>query len=225
MAFYPMNVDISGWRCLVVGGGQVAYRKVKTLVEYGAKVDVLAPELTSPVQELVDKGSVDYIAHEFREDILDGYAMVMVATGDSFTNRQVAEAAQNRNLLVNVADAPEHCSFMVPAVCRRGDLTVSISTGGKSPALARTLREKLEEELGPELEKLNAFLGEVRAYLLENFSDAEFRREVLQCLGDYRVAAFYRRGEGTELEKAVWSFLRRKDANNASGSCQVNEDS
>lgn len=211
MAYYPINLDIEGRRCLVVGGGKVAHRKASILLSFGASVVVASPEINSPLSELVHRGEIQHLSEEYNSSHLEGVFLVYGATGDEATNRRVAREAQERGILVNIVDAPELCTFIVPSVVRRGDLTISISTGGNSPALARSLREKLEEQYGSELQELTRFLGEIRRQVFARFPDPEQRKRILSCLGDIRAADFYRRGEGEFLEEAVWAYLKELD--------------
>lgn len=183
MAYYPASLNIKGMRCLVVGGGKVAYRKATSLLSFHARVEVVAPEIISPLQDMVQQRKVKHIQEEYRSSHLDGVFLVFGATGDEETNRRIAKDAQKRNLMVNIVDAPGLCAFIVPAVLRRGDLTVSISTGGNSPALARSLREKMEEEYGPELKELTRFLvaGPLTSRPWQPFTLCRCRRLDHQC--------------------------------------------
>jgi len=208
LAFYPASLDLKGQICLVAGGGKVAYRKVSMLLGFQASVVVVAPEVIDPLYWLAEQGEVKFIRDVYRPEYLDKVFLVFGATGNAGTNRQIAREAGERGSLVNIADSPELCTFMVPSVVNRGDLTISISTGGKSPALARSLREKMENEYGRELEELTRFLGAVRHYLISNWEDAKKRKEVLNCLGDIRAAGFYQSGDREMFEKAVWDYIK-----------------
>lgn len=141
---YPVFLDLRGKRCVVVGGGQVARRKVESLVEAGAEVTVVAP-----LVEQMPAG-VRVFARAFRPDDLDHARLVVAATDDPGVNSQVAAAAEARGVWVNAVDDPAHCTVILPAVIRRGAFVLAISTGGASPAFARRLRERLEREFGPE---------------------------------------------------------------------------
>ncbi len=157
--FYPVMVDLTGKRCLVVGGGAVAERKVALLVECGADVEVVSPTTTARLAGLAMAGRIRLRRRPVRPADLPGAFLVVVATDDPEVNREVAERVRSAGGLVNVADDPEACTFLVPSVVRRGDLTIAISTGGGSPALAKKLRQRLEQTIGPEYE---AFVGALR---------------------------------------------------------------
>jgi precorrin-2 dehydrogenase/sirohydrochlorin ferrochelatase len=163
---YPIFAIITNKPCLVVGGGRVGERKVRDLRLAGARVTVVSQGLTPNLAEMAAREEIRYLAEDFQEQHLDGMALVIGATDDPQVNARVSAAAQARGIWVNIADAPELCTFILPAQVRRGELTVAISTGGASPALARRLRLELEQLFGPEYEPYLALLQEVRARLL-----------------------------------------------------------
>ncbi|MDP1805461.1 MAG: bifunctional precorrin-2 dehydrogenase/sirohydrochlorin ferrochelatase [Acidimicrobiales bacterium] len=144
---YPVNLVLDGRRCLVVGGGKVALRKVEGLLACGGRVTVVAPRINPELRVL---GEVIIEERPWRPDDLDGMWLVIAATDDPAVNRAVYDAGQRAGVWVNGADDPANCSFTLPSVVRRGDLQVTVSTGGRSPALATWLRRRLEGEIGPE---------------------------------------------------------------------------
>ena len=164
MPHYPINVNLASRRCLVIGGGSVAERKVETLLEFGAEVIVIAPEITPGLSDLVSRRLIQHLTSSYQSDLSDpsDLALVFAATDDREVNRQVSGDCQSRGILVNVVDDPELCTFFVPAIIRRDDLIISVSTSGDSPAMARWLREKLEKEYGPEYGQLADILGRLR---------------------------------------------------------------
>ena len=166
MNYYPFFFELKDKMALVVGGGKVAQRKVETLLAYGSLVNMVAKRLTSRLEELVEKGEVHYIGKDFDEKQLDGVALVFAATDDKRLNHKVSEAARMRGMLVNAVDQPEDCNFIVPAIVRRGDLVIAISTTGKSPALAKMLRERLELQFGYEYEIFPILIGKLRKKIL-----------------------------------------------------------
>jgi precorrin-2 dehydrogenase/sirohydrochlorin ferrochelatase len=163
---YPLFAVIEDKPCLVVGGGAVGERKVLDLLAAGARVTVVSRTLTPELAALADRGEITYLPEDFRESLVEGMALVMAATDDPQVNAQVSAAAQARAIWVNVADEPEHCTFIVPAQVRRGDLTLAISTGGASPALARQVREELQQRFGPEYGPYLDLLRRVRTRVL-----------------------------------------------------------
>jgi precorrin-2 dehydrogenase / sirohydrochlorin ferrochelatase len=166
MKTYPIFAVIEDKPCLVVGGGTVGQRKVHDLLAAGARVTVVSPALTSELAALASQGKIRHLSEDFHETQVEGMALVMAATDDPEINARVSAAAQARAIWVNVADVPEHCTFIVPAQVRRGDLTLAISTGGASPALARQLREDLQLQFGPEYGPYLNLLQRVRTRLL-----------------------------------------------------------
>ena len=148
MRYYPVSLDIKNRKCLVVGGGSVGTRKVKTLVECGAKVTVVSPDVRKKLLELAGSHSIVLKKRVYRQTDLDGMFLVIGTTDDEELNRQISEAAEKLNMLCNIADRPQVCNFILPSIVHRGDLTISISTSGRSPALAKKLRIELEGQFG-----------------------------------------------------------------------------
>jgi precorrin-2 dehydrogenase/sirohydrochlorin ferrochelatase len=144
---YPVNLVLDGRRCLVVGGGTVALRKVEGLLACGGRVTVVAPRVDDALRALP---GVTVEQRPWRPDDIAGMWLIIAATDDPAVNRAVYEAGQRAGVWVNGADDPANCSFTLPSVVRRGDLQVTVSTGGRSPALATWLRRRLEGEIGPE---------------------------------------------------------------------------
>jgi len=165
--YYPLSLNITGRKCLVVGGGQVALRKVESLLEHGAIVEVVSPEQCTQLEAMTEKNQITSAAREFLPQDLDGVFVAIAATDDAEVNHKVAAEARKRSVLVNVVDDAEYCDFIAPSYIRRGAVSIAISTSGKSPALARKLREKLEEEFGEEYAWLANLLNEVRTEVLE----------------------------------------------------------
>ena len=166
MKTYPLFALIEDRPCLVVGGGAVGERKVRDLMAAGARVTVVSRELTPGLTELAAQGKIHFIQGDFTASHLEGMTLVVGATDDQEVNRQVSAAAQARGLFVNIVDAPELCTFIVPAQVRRGPLTLAISTGGASPALARKVREELEQQFGPDYGRYLRVLQAVRERVL-----------------------------------------------------------
>ena len=158
---YPVNLVLAGRRCLVVGGGRVALHKVRGLVEAGAAVTVVAPEIDPAIAAL--GAATEH--RPYRRGEVGGYRLVVVATGDRVVNQLVYDDAEAAGVWINSADDPERCTVVLPARIRRGRLTVTVSTGGHSPAVASWLRDRLEADLGPEYDQLIGLLAEERTHL------------------------------------------------------------
>lgn len=148
MAYYPIMLDVWDKNCIVVGGGKVAYRKIRTLLECRGKVTVIAKNLSPEIEHLKREGSIRVIQRNYEKGDITNCHLVIAASDDRETNRLISAEAQKSNILVNVVDDQERSSFIVPSAFRRGDLTIAIATNGKSPLLARKLREKLEGQIG-----------------------------------------------------------------------------
>jgi siroheme synthase-like protein len=162
---YPLMLDLVGRPCLVVGGGAVAQRKVEGLVEAGARVTVVSPCLTERLLRLATDAQLRWRPRAYVPGDVDGFALTLVATDDPAVNAAVAGECRERGVLVNCADDPEHCSFILPSVLKRGALTVAVSTGGTSPTMARLVREELEQLLPSDVAALTEVMGEVRRAL------------------------------------------------------------
>jgi precorrin-2 dehydrogenase/sirohydrochlorin ferrochelatase len=163
---YPVNLRLQDVRCLVVGGGHVAFGKVRGLLDARADVTVVAPELVDELDELGRAGEITVERRAYERGEASGYRLAITATGDPGVDGAVFEDADAAGVWINAADDPAHCSFTVPARVRRGALLVTFATGGQSPALAAWLRERFDAELGPEYEQLLAMLAEARADLV-----------------------------------------------------------
>lgn len=175
-------MDLEGKRALVVGGGTVAERKAQTLLEVGALLDLVSRDLSPTLKALLEKGRIRWVGRDFKEDHLDGIVIVIAATDDASANRLVSEFCHARGIPVNVVDQPADCSFIVPAVVRRGDLTLAVSTSGRSPAMARAVRIELEERYGPEYGDFLAIMGSVREKVLSLGRDQEANQALFQAL-------------------------------------------
>ncbi len=184
MHFYPVCLDISNKRCLVVGGGSVAERKATTLIECGAKVVLVAKDMTARLREMADTGTIDYVADDYREEYLEGAFLVIGATDCEEVNEIISRDAHTRGIPVNIVDDPARCSFIVPSVLRRGDLLVAVSTAGNSPALARRIREEIEERFGEEYGRLLTIMGILRGRILARGGASEDNRLLFEAVLD-----------------------------------------
>lgn len=212
--YYPAYLDLNGRPCAVVGGGEVAARKAESLLESGARVTVISPELHPELTAMHDAGRVRWLARPYAGGDLDGMVLVVAATDRQEINRAAAREAQERGLLINVVDDPSASNFIVPAVVRRGDLQIAVSTGGASPMLARRLREELEGIFGPEYEELLAVMGGVRARALRDLADPAARRELFRRLVYSDVPDLLRAGRRDEAARRVeeiYDEARRAD--------------
>ena len=165
--YYPIVLNLRDKRCIVVGGGLVAERKVKAFLECGASVYVISPDLSPGLCDLADKEQIEVMPRTYRTGDLKDAVLAVAATDDPEVNSRVSGEGQRIGVLVNVVDEPEKSSFIVPSILRRGDLLIAVSTSGRSPALARKIREHLEERYSVEYAALVVLVSEVRAELKE----------------------------------------------------------
>lgn len=168
MGYYPIFVEMTMRRCVVIGGGAVAERKVEGLLPVGAYVTIISPILTSRLVSLVSQGKVRHIARQYRAGDLEGQSLAFVATDDLGVSEAIAREGQERGVWVNAADDLAHCDFILPSVLRRGELVVAVATGGSSPALSSVIREELEGYFTEEYATLAAIVGNVRRELKEH---------------------------------------------------------
>lgn len=165
MGFYPIFLDITRRRCVVIGGGPVAERRVEGLLASGAHLTLISPMVTDRLKNLAAQGAVRHLQRDYQAGDLAGYDLAFVATDDGTVNQAVFSEAGLRAIWINSADDPENCDFILPAVIRRGALAVAISTGGASPATTRAIREELENYFTLDYAALVQIAGEVRREL------------------------------------------------------------
>jgi len=177
-----MFMKLTGRQCLVVGAGRVGEPKIGGLIDTGAHIRVVAIEATQTVREWARTGKIELELRVFSANDLDGAFLAIVATASRSLNELVYREAQRRGVLCNVVDVPDYCDFFYPAVVRRGDLQIAISTSGQSPSLAQKLRQQLERQFGPGYESWVAELGETRRLVLASELDRERKQNLLHSL-------------------------------------------
>jgi siroheme synthase-like protein len=195
MTHYPIYLDLQDRPCVVVGGCGLAEEKARGLLTSGARVTVISPDITPGLAELAVEGRIDVIARRYRRGDLRKAFLVVAVERDQGVVNAVWEETRERNVLVNTVDDVPHCDFIAPAVVRRGDLAVAISTSGKAPALAVRLRQRLEAELGKEHARFLELAGSVRAPLARLLPDLAARRDLWYRLIDSDILQLLRRGE------------------------------
>jgi len=189
MRYYPVNLDIKGRQCLVVGGGRVGSRKVDTLVQCGAVVTVVSAEVSPAVKQLADEKAILLKQRAYRASDVEGMFLVIGATDNETLNRQINADAERLNLLCNIADRPEICNFILPAIVRRGSFIMAISTAGKSPAFAKHVRKRLETQFGPEYGVVLELMGAIRSKLLAGAHEPEVHKPLFEQLIDGDLVA------------------------------------
>lgn len=210
--YIPLMLRVQDKLCLVVGGGSVAARKTGILLGYGATVLIVSPELIPSLQELAKQGRIGWLARPYSTEALDGAFLVVAAAGDSIVNRQVAADCERCGVPVNVVDAPELCTFIVPAVVKRGELLIAVSTAGASPALARRIREELEKQFDETYSVLLAALRVARDYVRQNIPDPVRRKAVLTALADADLLSVLKEGGTAALSASINIIIGGTDA-------------
>ena len=200
---YPIFLKLAGRSCVVVGGGAVAFQKVEQLLVAEATVAVVSPEVSEPMRALIDAGRVMWVRREYREGDLAGATLAFSAVDDRAVSARVLEEARARGILLNAADFDPHCDFHVPATATSGDVKVAVSTGGKSPALASEIKQRIVEWLDERWARFAAALGELRPRVLERWPlDPERRKRVLCALAHSVRPSF--------PDRAVWCAAQGK---------------
>lgn len=201
---YPVTLNVENRRCTVVGGGMVALRKVKALLQEGAQVTVISPELQEELSVLHrEAASLEWIAAPFDASLLAGSFLVIAATDSREVNHQVAMWCEANQVLVNVVDSRAESSFTVNSAVRRGDLLIAISTDGISPAVSRTIRMQLEEQFGEEYAIMLEIMADMRQKAMETIPEEEKRRAFLQKLAEMQLQELLKTETKEQVQKRV----------------------
>lgn len=192
--YYPLFLDIEGRTCLVVGAGAVGERKIGTLLEYGAKIRLVARELSAWIEEKRAENLVSWVGVRYDKSHLLGVSLAFAATDDKALNRAVATDARELGVWCNMATEPDSGSFIVPSIVERGALSIAISTSGFSPAVAKRLRQKLEEEIGPEWDFFIRFLGRLRDFFKSHGVSEKQGREIFTRLAELPIPDWLKQG-------------------------------
>lgn len=196
---------------MVVGGGDVAWRKVCSLKEAGAKVTVISPQFCP---ELEEETGIERIKQKYSKEYLKDALIVIASTDNEEVNKGIYHDAIERGLLVNVVDKPEFCSFIVPASIMRGNLCLSISTSGASPALARNIREYLEKQFGDEYREFTSLLAEMRRKVLSEIKDESIRRNILQRIASLDMVEIVKKRGIDEVKKGMLAVISEEISRN-----------
>ena len=207
MRYYPVYLDIQNRNCLVVGGGSVGTRKVKMLLKCGAIVTVVSPVVSEPLKALADSRAITLHQRSYRSSDLAGMFLVIGATDDEPLNRQISQDANRLDLLCNIADQPRDCNFILPSIVNRGDLTISISTSGKSPALAKKLRKSLEDQFGDEYAVLLQLMGAIRKKLLSRSHEPEAHKKLFEQLINAGLVDMIRDDKTADIDALLFDIL------------------
>ena len=203
MKTYPVFLILSGQSVLVVGGGEVAERKVEALVESGAVVKVVADKVSERLEQLERSGAITVERRRYNPGEAAGYALTVAATDDRQVNREAAADARGAGRLVNVVDQTELCNFIAPSQIKRGELTIAISTGGLGPALSRRLKERLEASFPERLGALIDLLGDFRPALMEKIADFDQRRKIMTEVVNSKEIDVFLEGDDKPLKELL----------------------
>jgi len=203
-------VDLTGKEVLVVGGGSVAARKIKTLLEYGAVVNVVTRELSPEIKDYVDSGKVQYLGEEFSMVFLKDKFLVIAATDDAGLNHRISQIAEEKGMLINAVDQPADCNFIVPSIIKRGDLIVAVSTSGKSPALAKKIRKQLTDYFGDEYELFLRMMGKIRNEVLASGSDQKENSGIFHRMVDSELFEAVKTGDYNSTALILSGILGRE---------------
>jgi precorrin-2 dehydrogenase/sirohydrochlorin ferrochelatase len=196
--YYPAYLELRGHPCVVIGGGEIAERKVTTLLDAGARVTVVSPTLTAALASFADTHEIAHHPRAYRRGDLAGCWLAYAATGDEAVDAQIATEAAEARVFLNVVDRPRLCSFIVPAIVTQGPVAIAISTGGASPALAKRLARELATTVGPEWGLAAALLGKLRARVRDD--DLAARARIFAALADTPLLTALRAGDAARVE-------------------------
>lgn len=208
-SFYPIHMNIKGRKCLVVGGGKTAERKVNRLVRYGGKVVVVSPVVTSSIENLSYKKRVVWYKRGYRSTDLHQAFLVFCATNNQELNKKISRKAKRKGILVNVVDSLSECSFISPALVERGCLTISISTEGLAPLLSRKIRKELGISYGQEYRHYTKLIAQARNTIVRDKGiSAREKRKRLECLLSMNLISRLKSGERVTPQKVLKALER-----------------
>jgi precorrin-2 dehydrogenase/sirohydrochlorin ferrochelatase len=205
MKYYPINLIIKNRTCLVAGGGQVALRKVKRLVACEAIIRIISPQIESQLVEIAENNMIEMLYREIQSDDLDDAFLIFAATNEAKVNKSISQWAREKNILCNIADQPDESDFTLPSIIEQGDLNITISTNGKSPALSKYIRQRLQMEFGQEYATLLDMMGKLRKILTAEISCQNDRQKIFQSL----------------LDSQILNSLKCNDLNTVSNTCKA----
>ncbi len=207
MRYYPINLDIQNRNCLVVGGGGVGTRKVKTLLDCGAWVTLVSPEISPQLRDLAASGDIILKERSYQSDDLSNMFLVIGATDDEKLNKQISSDADRLNTLCNIADRPEVCNFILPSIVHRDDLVITISTSGQSPAMAKKLRKSLENQFGKEYGTLLRLMGAIRKKLLQQAHEPEAHKPLFEQLINSDLIGMIQENKNDAINALLFDIL------------------
>lgn len=203
MKYYPVYLDVSKKKCVVVGGGDVAERKVVKLVECDAEVVVVSGIVTAGLEAMIKEKTIRHVADDYKRGYLEGAFIVIGATDRDEVNERIYRDSQELKIPVNIVDDPKRCDFIVPSIVRTGDLAIAISTGGKSPVMARRLREELEKTYGPEYGILLEIMGLLRSRMIARGESPEDNKSIFEAVLDSGIIEYIGKKEWGRVKEIL----------------------
>ena len=207
MNYYPVGLNIEGKKCLVVGGGAVGTRKVERLLQYEADVTVISKQFSAPLISLQKKSELKLLEKTYTDSDLDEVFLVIVATDNQSLNRLISNDAKNKNVLCNIADIPNNSDFILPSIVNRGDLTLTISTAGNSPAFAKKLRKDLADQFGEEYAVFLKLMGTIRKKLLAEKHDPDNHKKLFGTLIEKNLLELIGQNDRQGIDKLLQDTL------------------
>jgi precorrin-2 dehydrogenase/sirohydrochlorin ferrochelatase len=204
--YYPVYLDITNKRCIVVGGGDVAERKAERLLDFGARVTVVGKTLTPLLETMKKEGRIEHINADYDKAYIGDAFMVIGATDRDDINARISLDGKNKGILVNIVDDPGKCDFILPSIVQQGDLSIAISTGGKSPALAKKLREKLEKLYGPEYQALLNVLGKLREKVVARDHSSNENKQLFDAVIDSDILQHIKDKNWGQVKKIIYEI-------------------
>ena len=225
--FYPVFLNLTERRCVIIGGGQIAEGKISKLLDSGAKIIVISPDATQGIRGFAERGQIEFDLRKYQEGDLQGAFLVIAATNDRVVNQEIFEEAEKQGILLNAVDDMPRCSFIAPSIVEKGPVTVAISTGGASPALARKLREKMEVSSALDWADATSVLSKARQVIKDKQIAVDPQR--WQCCMTDELLTMIQAGHENEALDLLMDLLLGKDSNGkcsnvaecVDGGCQI----
>ena len=225
--FYPVFLNLTERRCVIIGGGQIAEGKISKLLDSGAKIIVISPDATQGIRGFAERGQIELDLRKYQESDLQGAFLAIAATNDRMVNQEIFEEAEKQGILLNAVDDMPRCSFIAPSIVEKGPVTVAISTGGASPALARKLREKMEVSSALDWADATSVLSKARQVIKDKQIAVDPQR--WQCCMTDELLTMIQAGHENEALDLLMDLLLGKDSNGkcsnvaecVDGGCQI----
>lgn len=206
--YYPIFINLKHKKCIIIGGGHVAERKVKGLIDTGAHIIIVSPYITDELALLAKEGKIIHLKKNYeKNDIKDAF-LVIGATDSRNVNEEIRNDCRKHDIPANIVDSPEDCTFTVPSVIKRGPLTITISTDGKSPALSKKIRKEIENIYGEEYGKFAVLLGNLRERIQKEIPEEKERKSLWEKLLEANIPSLIKEGKDKEIEELVEKIIK-----------------